>query len=205
MTFSEDRYAGGDAAFDPQHGVRRNKLGIIDPDQLEIVTGEYLDRAYLESFQQFSDMHRFTEQDVCSLHRVFLADVFEWAGEYRNVDLVSEDIHWCRAIFVPQEMQQFGVLLAEYTPFSTGLSNDEVAERLAKLHGELILIHPFRDGNGRLTRLLCDLLLVQAGREPTHRTAIANEKYRPIYLKAIRTFHFTGDLQPLMTLFEDFL
>jgi cell filamentation protein len=30
----------------------------------------------------------------------------------------------------------------------------------------LILIHPFREGNGRLSRLLADVMAVQAGREP---------------------------------------
>jgi cell filamentation protein len=30
----------------------------------------------------------------------------------------------------------------------------------------LILIHPFREGNGRLSRLLADVMAVQAGRGP---------------------------------------
>jgi cell filamentation protein len=102
-------------------------------------------------------------------------------------------------------MHRYGGLLTELTPFSPTFSDKEVAARLARVHGELILIHPFRDGNGRLTRLLCDLLLVQAGREPTHRTALVDEKHRATYLRTIRIFHFQDDLRPLTAFFEELL
>lgn len=47
-----------------------------------------------------------------------------------------------------------------------GLENDALAEAIAVCHVELILIHPFREGNGRLSRLLADVMAVQAGRGP---------------------------------------
>jgi cell filamentation protein len=37
---------------------------------------------------------------------------------------------------------------------------------LAEVHAELILVHPFRDGNGRLARLLALLMALQAGLPP---------------------------------------
>lgn len=145
-----------------------NKLGITDPVKLERAEAAALSAAYEESFHEFTEIHRFTERDIRRLHRLFFGEIYSWAGRHRNVDILSNEIHWCRAVFVAQEMQRYGGLLAELTPFSPTFSDKEVAVRLARVHGELILIHPFRDGNGRLTRLLCDLLLVQAGREPTH-------------------------------------
>jgi cell filamentation protein len=38
----------------------------------------------------------------------------------------------------------------------------EVARRIAEVHAELLLIHPFREGNGRLARWLADLMAFQA-------------------------------------------
>jgi cell filamentation protein len=38
-----------------------------------------------------------------------------------------------------------------------------VAAALAEVHVELVLIHPFREGNGRLSRLLATLMALQAG------------------------------------------
>jgi cell filamentation protein len=52
--------------------------------------------------------------------------------------------------------------LAQLTPCRPG-PLDRVAEAVAITHAELLLIHPFRDGNGRLARWLADLMLAQAG------------------------------------------
>lgn len=43
------------------------------------------------------------------------------------------------------------------------MSRECVIEAIATVHVELILIHPFREGNGRLSRLLADVMAVQAG------------------------------------------
>jgi cell filamentation protein len=40
---------------------------------------------------------------------------------------------------------------------------DEIAHALAEVHVELVLIHPFPDGNGRIARLLSTLMALQAG------------------------------------------
>ena len=40
---------------------------------------------------------------------------------------------------------------------------DEIAEAIATVHTEYILIHPFREGNGRLGRLIAVLMGLQAG------------------------------------------
>ena len=43
------------------------------------------------------------------------------------------------------------------------MSEDQLAAAIAVVHVELILIHPFREGNGRLSRLLASLMALQAG------------------------------------------
>ncbi len=45
-------------------------------------------------------------------------------------------------------------------------SDGEVANSLAIVHAELVLLHPFRDGNGRMARLLALLMALQAGLPP---------------------------------------
>lgn len=53
-------------------------------------------------------------------------------------------------------------LLSKHTPCRRG-TPEEVARRVAEVHAELLLIHPFREGNGRLARWLVDLMVLQAG------------------------------------------
>jgi cell filamentation protein len=42
-------------------------------------------------------------------------------------------------------------------------SLDQMAMAIAVVHAELLLIHPFRDGNGRLARWVADVMAIQAG------------------------------------------
>jgi cell filamentation protein len=55
--------------------------------------------------------------------------------------------------------------LARFTPCSS-CTDEALIKAIALTHVEFILIHPFREGNGRLSRLLADVMAVQAGRPP---------------------------------------
>jgi cell filamentation protein len=52
--------------------------------------------------------------------------------------------------------------LRQFTPCRFADAEDQ-ARALAVVHAELILIHPFREGNGRCARLLAMLMGLQAG------------------------------------------
>ena len=53
-------------------------------------------------------------------------------------------------------------LLTAETPCE-GMDDERLLVALARTHAEFILIHPFREGNGRLARLLNTLMALQAG------------------------------------------
>ena len=53
-------------------------------------------------------------------------------------------------------------LLNKFTPCRPA-PLPETALRVAQVHAEFLLIHPFRDGNGRMARFLADLMFLQAG------------------------------------------
>ncbi|STV04795.1 fic family protein [Klebsiella pneumoniae] len=46
------------------------------------------------------------------------------------------------------------------------MDEEQLITAIAITHVELILIHPFREGNGRLSRLLADVMAVQGGYKP---------------------------------------
>lgn len=202
MPSSSDKYEADDPDFDEEHGVLCNKLGILDEAELEHVENEALIEAYDHAALEYTETHRFAEQDVCLLHKLFLGSIYEWAGTYRRVDISSQDIRWCHAKFIPKQMAEFGHLLENLTPFSPDLSREEVFQRLAKIHAELIVIHPFRDGNGRVTRLLCNLLLMQSGRAPIQLGNFDDQLVRLEYFAAVRAAWERVDYIPLIVLFE---
>ena len=54
-------------------------------------------------------------------------------------------------------------ILPAHTPCSE-MSEERLVEAISVVHVELILIHPFREGNGRLSRLLANVMALQADR-----------------------------------------
>ncbi|MBX3030771.1 MAG: Fic family protein [Chloroflexi bacterium] len=85
---------------------------------------------------------------------------------------------------------------AAITDWLDALGSDRAAThpivRIAAAHGEFERIHPFRDGNGRVGRLILNLLLVRSGYPP----AVLRNKIRTAYLKALRRSD-AGDQGPL--------
>lgn len=70
---------------------------------------------------------------------------------------------------------------------------------LARTHGELVLIHPFREGNGRCARLLSYLMAIQAGLPSLHFESLAGRGKRA-YVAAIHSA-VGGSYGPLEVLF----
>ena len=63
---------------------------------------------------------------------------------------------------------------------------------LARVHAKFECIHPFRDGNGRVGRLVLNLLLVRNGYPP----AVIRKRDRPRYLRSLRSAD-KGDVSSL--------
>lgn len=157
----EDQYEPGS-----NDTVLRNLLGITNKDGLEHVEEERYELLMDEATIRFDSDHRFTAQDILWLHKFWLDGVFSWAGAYRTVNIGKGGFMFAAAAHVPELMRQFeNDQLARLTPCRFEQIEDVVAA-LAEVHVELVLIHPFREGNGRIARLLSVLMGLQAGLPP---------------------------------------
>ncbi len=202
MSDRSEKYEADDPLFDDKHGILKNKLGLINEQELELVENEALIRVYDQAAMHYRASHQFTMQDVCRLHEMFLGDIFEWAGEYRRVDISSPDIRWCHAKFIEKEMAKFNDLLKRLTPFSPDWSRDEILTKLAEIHGEFIVIHPFRDGNGRTGRMFSNLLLMQAETPPFQMAGFDSKGIREEYFEAVQEVWRKADYKKLIRLFD---
>lgn len=68
-------------------------------------------------------------------------------------------------------------------------------ERAAQFHYKFVLIHPFDDGNGRMSRLLMNLLLMQAGYYP----CIIQNAHRRRYIQVLEQVDSVKDVSLLTT------
>lgn len=158
--------SGAEAEFEPgsRGRVLRNLLGIKRVGDMELAESQALWLAQQQAIETFGGDHRFTAADICSLHRMWLGPVYPWAGKYRSVNLGKGGFQFAAAHLVPGLMAQLERgALARYTPCLEAAQN-VVAETVAVVHAELVLVHPFRDGNGRLARLLALLMGLQEDR-----------------------------------------
>ena len=156
--------SGSQSEFQPGSDgqVLRNFLEITSPEEMDEVELELLDQLYESIFRIDFPDRRLTVADLESWHYQWLGNVYPWAGELRNVNLSKGDFHFAAADQVRRLLDEFQqACLARFTPCH-GSSEEALSEALAISHVELILIHPFREGNGRLARLLADVMAVQA-------------------------------------------
>ena len=151
--------------FEPGSGRRvlKNLLGIKSKREIgQVETGELL-RALDELVDIYGEDHRFRSADIKKMHGLWLGNVYAWAGSYRQVNLSKNNFLFAPAAHIPMLMAEFEQApLRQFTPchFNTV---SELAFALAVVHVEFVLIHPFRDGNGRVARTLCILMGLQAG------------------------------------------
>jgi cell filamentation protein len=151
-------------------------MNLAESQALEIAQEAALDR--------FGSDHRFTAADIRALHRLWLGPIYVWAGDYRGVNIGKGGFQFAHAPLIPGLMKELEQgALARCTPCRPQ-SDERVAAALAEVHAELILVHPFREGNGRLARMLALLMALQAGLPPLDFNPLAGAGKRS-YIAAI--------------------
>jgi cell filamentation protein len=75
------------------------------------------------------------------------------------------------------------------------------------VHVELILIHPFREGNGRAARLLADLMALEAKRPSLNYSLIDQTENKQGFEKYILAIHaaVSGNYEPIKNIFKSLL
>lgn len=165
--------------------VLKNILGIRGKRAMDAIEAAKLSDATDWAIHHVSADQRFTATDVSQWHRQWLGTVYEWAGEYRQVNIGKGGFWFAMSAQVPRLMLEFERdVLALYTPCVFD-NLEDVLKALAITHCELVLIHPFREGNGRVSRLLATLMALQAGLPLLNFSSIKG-KQREAYFAAVR-------------------
>ncbi len=126
-----------------------------------------------------------TEWNIKSIHRLVLKDIDDKnAGRYRreNVTIKGATLIPPDHLKVPELMEKLILCYECWNDFHPII-------QAALLHGELVKIHPFVDGNGRTSRLIMNLDLMNHGFNPV----IIKKENRLEYYEALDKAHTTGD------------
>ena len=200
MTFDIHQTAESELEFQPgsRGRVLRNLLGITRVRDMEEAETQALNVTQKAALKVYRSEHRFTPADIRRLHRMWLGSIYPWAGKYRTVNVSKGGFQFAHAPLIPRLMDHLGKgVLRRHTP--CGSADVTVARSLAEVHGELILIHPFLDGNGRLARLVALLMACQFGLGSLSLRHLAGAGRRT-YVQAIHAA-MSRDYAPLENLF----
>jgi len=146
--------------------VLANKLGITEVEDMDEAELVLLEKIYEDVLINQLPDGFIKLEDIKTWHRRWLGNVYEWAGDERSVNMSKGGFTFAAAAQIPHSLNKLeSDYLNRYTP-CTDLNAEKLIEAIAIIHIEFILIHPFREGNGRLSRLLADVMAAQAGFQP---------------------------------------
>ena len=187
---------------DSDEKVLLNKLGITEPLVMDDVELVLLDELVSNLIREFKADRSIRAEDLCNWHRRWLGDVYEWAGSYRTVTMSKGGFPFAAASQLSKLMFDFErQYLNIYTPCA-GFDDQQLIEALAVCHVEFIIIHPFREGNGRLSRVLATLMALQAAKPLLNFTYLAENE--AVYIAAIHAGH-ACNYEPMKRVFAGVL
>ncbi len=133
MTDRYDTSGNPEGKFEPgsNNRVLLNKVNITattEMDDLELGLLEQLTEAVLDEIVVDKTIR---SEDLCDWHRRWMGNIYEWAGQYRSVNMGKDGFHFAAANLIPKLMQEFsGKFLATYTPCE-GMDENQLIEALA--------------------------------------------------------------------------
>lgn len=151
---------------------------------------------YLE--EQVKDQSEISEWNIKGLHQLILKGIDDDnAGKYRNNNVIISGAKHRppEYVKVPELMEKLIINYEDWGEYHPII-------RAALLHGELVKIHPFIDGNGRLSRLMMNMDLIKSGYVPVIIKKESRIKYYEVLDKAHTTGNYT-DFVKLVTKAEN--
>ncbi len=131
--------------------VLENKLGITNSAELarleekisKLKAVELFETGLLDSFKSG------TFETLCKIHQYLFEEIYDFAGKLRTVNIAKGNFRFAPVMYLKPALENI-----ENMPQS---NFDEIIEKYVEMN----IAHPFREGNGRSTRIWLDLILKQ--------------------------------------------
>ena len=126
-----------------------NKLGIIDSVELARVEEKTSKKKALELFEKnlLDTFEVGTFKGLSEIHKYLFDDIYDFAGQLRTVNIAKGGFRFAPVMYLEAALENI-----EKMPQSTF---DEIIEKYVEMN----VAHPFREGNGRSTRIWVDAIL----------------------------------------------
>lgn len=129
--------------------VLENKLGLTDSTELAIAEERLSKIKALELFKSgyLNKLEAGTFKALSEIHKFLFSEIYDFAGEIRNVNIAKGNFRFAPVMYLKSALEHIDAM-----PQS---NFDEIIEKYVEMN----VAHPFREGNGRSTRIWLDLIL----------------------------------------------
>ena len=147
--------------------VLENKLGITDSAELARTEERISKAKALELFEKgLLDVFEIgTFRGLAKIHEYLFGDIYDFAGQVRTMNIAKGNFRFAPALYLGEALKQI-----EKMPQCTF---DEIIEKYVEMN----VAHPFREGNGRSTRIWLDAILKKELRQVIDWSRVDKEDY----------------------------
>lgn len=153
---------------------------------------------------------------LIEIHKHLFQDTYEWAGQVRVLDFAKRNAEtglvnrFTQIIDVPKKIEEFNKFISDHNQLK-GLNKAEFIVLFSQVQARLNEIHPFREGNGRSTRIFMTHLARQAGfdfqvnkldanqwNQASHKALVQHEPKKPGVVHAASIFQMRSLLSKVV-------
>lgn len=129
--------------------ILENKLGIISTPELAKAEEKISKKRAIELFENgiLDTLEAGKTASLQTIHKYLFDDIYPFAGKIRDVNLAKGNFRFAPVMYIEAALENI-----EKMPQSTF---DEIIEKYVEMN----IAHPFREGNGRSTRIWLDCIL----------------------------------------------
>jgi cell filamentation protein len=147
--------------------ILENKLNIAD--QIELAKAEEkISKHKAKQLFDSGDIHAVVVGQFAGLayiHAYLFSDIYEFAGKIRQVNIAKGNFRFVPVMHLESSLQQIDIM-----PQGN-------FEQIIEKYVEMNVAHPFREGNGRATRIWLDLMLKKELRQVVDWNLVDKEEY----------------------------
>ncbi|MGD9581434.1 MAG: Fic/DOC family protein [Vampirovibrionia bacterium] len=175
--------------FCRETNVPFNKIGSTSKQELEHYESYLLSVSYRRIFEKLKTFPEYylpiDSSKIKMLHKVIFDDLYDWAGEFRNIHVSKEGFPFPPGDMVIPEMKRLDKELFNKIDYGSEASLEELAELLSMVSSELTIVHPFREGNGRIVRIVTDIITIAFNHNPANWGVLDSPADKDKYLQCM--------------------
>ena len=147
--------------------ILENKLGITDSLELARQEEKISKKKAVELFEsgRLDSMQAGTVDSLKKIHQILFEDIYEFAGKIRTVNLAKGNFRFAPVMYLQPSLNHI-----EQMPQSD-------FEQIIEKYVEMNIAHPFREGNGRSTRIWLDQILKKELKQVIDWSKVDKEDY----------------------------